>query len=209
MLSNSANLFTLIQLLTLGSQVYPNSQGSWAWPGRGRRCAWALPLRLALRTCGLRFALAACALPLQFALLPNGLGFALTTIEWIRLLQLNKFVYFALPWQQLNELIYYNEMNSFILHWKNLWIHILNGFISKWIHLCEKNKDGIWTMYQLCNNILPHHHWLAKQICFKQYLYYLYNMILISENMMSQTITDEFIYVSVWGNEINTWTMYN
>ncbi len=32
-------------------------------------------------------------------------------------------------------------------------------------------------------------------------------MILMSEKMTSQTITDEFIYVFVWGNERSTWTM--
>jgi hypothetical protein len=50
MLNNPANLLTFIGLLTWGSRVYPNGQGSWAHPGQGRRCAWALPSWLALLT---------------------------------------------------------------------------------------------------------------------------------------------------------------
>ncbi len=61
-------------------------------------------------------------------------------------------------------------------------------------------------MYQLSRLILQHHHRLAEQQRFLQYVYYLYNMILMSEKMTSQTITDEFIYVSFQGNERNTWT---
>jgi hypothetical protein len=59
-------------------------------------------------------------------------------------------------------------------------------------------------MYQLSIHILPHHHQLAEHQRYLQYLYYLYKMILMSERMTSQTITDEFIYISVQGNERNT-----
>ncbi len=76
--------------------MYPNGQGSWARPGRGRRCARAFPSRLALRARGLHYVLAARALPLWFMLLAHGLGFALTTIKGIHLIQLNEFIYFAL-----------------------------------------------------------------------------------------------------------------
>jgi hypothetical protein len=38
---------------------------------------------------------------------------------------------------------------------------------------------------------------LLNNIVFYKYVYYLYNMILMSEKMTSQTITDEFICVSV------------
>jgi hypothetical protein len=41
------------------SGLHPNGQGSRARPGRGRRCAQALPLWLALQACGSGFALAA------------------------------------------------------------------------------------------------------------------------------------------------------
>ena len=44
---------------------------------------------------------------------------------------------------------------------------------------------------------LPHKQQLTRLYCFLQYLYYLYYMILMSEKMMSQLITDEFIYISV------------
>ncbi len=40
---------------------------------------------------------------------------------------------------------------------------------------------------------LPNHQQLAEHRCFLQYTFL--NMILMSEKMMSQTITDEFIYV--------------
>ncbi len=61
-MNNLANSFTLIRLhLSLGSRVYPNGQGSWARPGRGKRCARALPSRLVLRARNLGFAIAICA----------------------------------------------------------------------------------------------------------------------------------------------------
>jgi hypothetical protein len=73
MLSKPVNSFTLIRLhLSLGSRVYPNGQGSWARPGRGKRCARALPSRLALRARGLRYALTAWDLPSPFAVLARG-----------------------------------------------------------------------------------------------------------------------------------------
>ncbi len=106
--------------------MYPSGQGSWARPGWGRRCAQALPSRLALRTCGSRYALVAWASPLWFALLAHGSGCALTTIKWIYLLQLNEFIYFALQ--------------KLWIHLQNLWILILNEFISKWIHLFKNEK---------------------------------------------------------------------
>jgi hypothetical protein len=39
---------------TLAAACNPNGRGSRVRPGWGRRCAWALPLRHALRACGLR-----------------------------------------------------------------------------------------------------------------------------------------------------------
>jgi hypothetical protein len=60
--------------------LHPNDRGSRAWRGRGRRCAQALPLRLALCPRGLGFALAACAMPLRLALRPCGLGFTLRLV---------------------------------------------------------------------------------------------------------------------------------
>ncbi len=101
--------------------MYPNGQGSWARTGRGRRCAQASPSWLALHA-----RIAAWALPSWFALLAHCSGFALTTIEWIQLLQSNKFIHFALQ--------------NLWIHLQNLWIHILNEFSSKWIHLLEKKK---------------------------------------------------------------------
>ncbi len=83
--------------------MYPNGQGSWARPGRGRRCARASPSRLLLRApgsryvlasrLGLRTCLAAWAYPLQFTLLAHGSGFPLTTIKWIHWLQLKEFFF--------------------------------------------------------------------------------------------------------------------
>ncbi len=57
--------------------LHPNGRGSWARPGWGRRCAQALPLRLALHPCGLGFALAACVTPSRLRLCPRGLRYAL------------------------------------------------------------------------------------------------------------------------------------
>jgi hypothetical protein len=54
--------------------LHPNGRGSRAQPGRGRRCAQALPLRLALRPCGSGFALVARATPSQLALRARGLA---------------------------------------------------------------------------------------------------------------------------------------
>ncbi len=157
--------------------MYPNGQGSWAWPGQGRRCAWALPL--------------------QFALLTHSSGSALTTINWIHLFQLNEFIYFALQ--------------NLWIHLQNLWLHILNEFISKWIHLFQKENNKKSTMrvepctnyhVTLCHTTIN----LQKKVFFTISILILY-MILMSEKMTSQTITDEFIYVSVQGNKRITQTM--
>ncbi len=59
----------------------------------------------------------AWASPSRLGLYPCGLHYAL--MVW------------ALPSQQLNEFIYYNYMNSFILHCKNS----MNSYIV-WIHIC-------------------------------------------------------------------------
>ncbi len=75
-----------------------------------------------------------CRTPSWLALRARGLGFALAVC--------------TMRSQQLNEFIYYNWMNSFILHcknkWihlfctaKNIWIHTLNKFILVWIHIFE------------------------------------------------------------------------
>jgi hypothetical protein len=81
MLSNPANLLTLIRLLIWGSRGYPNGQGSWARPGWSRRCARALPFAAPATRSGLR-------------LCPCGSRYVLTV--W------------ASPWQQLKKFIYYN-----------------------------------------------------------------------------------------------------
>jgi hypothetical protein len=60
----------------------------------------------------------------------------------------------------------------------------------------EKIHHGSGTMYHLSLHTLPHNHQLAEHKFFTIYMLIL-DMILMSEKMMSQTITDEFIYVSV------------
>jgi hypothetical protein len=58
-------------------------------------------------------------------------------------------------------------------------------------------------MFQLLSCTLSHHHQFAVHRGFTIYILILY-MIRMSQKMTSQTITDEFIYVSVQGNERNT-----
>ncbi len=64
-------------------------------------------------------------------------------------------------------------------------------------------KPGINYLYTFSHTTTD----LLNIIVSYKYVFYLYNMILMSEKMTSLTITDEFIYISVWGNERNTWTM--
>jgi hypothetical protein len=52
-------------------------------------------------------------------------------------------------------------------------------------------------MYQLLLHTLPHHHQLAESKCFFTISIQILYMIFMSEKMTSQTITDEFIYISV------------
>ena len=136
-LSKPANSFTLIGLhLSLGSRVYPNGQGSWARPGRGKRCAWASPSWLALRARHLGFALAICATRLRLGLRPdNNEMNSFITIKWI-----HRILHCKNQWIHLQKLMNSSakSMNSsakiYEFIYKNLWIHLLNEFISKWIH---------------------------------------------------------------------------
>jgi hypothetical protein len=127
--------------LTIGAAACnTNGWGSRAQPGWVRRCAWASPLRLALRTHGLGFAIAVCSTCSWLGLCPCGLRYGRTTIKWIHLLKLNEFIYFALQ----NKLIH-----SFCTA-KNLWIFTLNQFIFVWIHIFKPlNSYNIWIC-RLC-----------------------------------------------------------
>ncbi len=118
--------------------MYPNGQGIWVRPGWSRRCAWALPSRLAL--CAV-----ARASPSRFALLAHSLGFALTTIKWIHLLQLNEFIYFALQ--------------NLWIHLQNLWIHMLNNsLVNEFIYSKRKRRKNLAWDLNYVQTVLTHLH---------------------------------------------------
>ncbi len=122
--------------LSLGSRVYPNGQGSWERPGRGKRCACyvlaARPAcsRLALRTHDLGFALAVCATRSRLGLCPdNNEMNSFITIKWI-----HQILHCKHWWIHLQNLCFICKIDEFIC--KNLWIHLQKSMNSsnKWIH---------------------------------------------------------------------------
>ncbi len=72
----------------------------------------------------------------------------------------------------------------------------MNSLVNEFINFEKKSKIyyGIQTMFLISVHTLPNHQQLAEHMFFTIYILLLH-MILMSEKMTSQTITEEFIYV--------------
>ncbi len=201
MLSKPANSFTLIQLhLSLGSRVYPNGQGSWARPGWGKSCSRASPSWLALRTHDLGFALAVCATRSWLGLCPdNNEMNSFITIKWIhRIFTLQKLMNSSAKSMKSSAKLMNSSAKSMNSSTKIYeFISSMNSLVNEFINFEKNIKNLLWDSNHVPN--ISTHSAASPTACWTLTFFTIYilllHMILMSEKMMSQTITDEFIYV--------------
>jgi hypothetical protein len=144
-------------MLTIGAAALnPNGQGSRARPGRGRRWAWASPLRLALRACSLRCTLVACARGLRTlaAFILHCKKYMNSYMITAKSIWIHTQYEFVFVWIHIFKV---QKIYEFILNSLYIWIHMFYEFIhstGQEIIILPLNQT---INYNACTTATPPH----------------------------------------------------